>query len=57
MILSLDSKDLKEVDKIINSFVEKMADTTTSVPALGFCLQTLLNGRDELCEALGEEND
>ena len=57
MILNLNKSDLEEIDDIINHFVENNKEATTSLPALGFCLQKLIDGRKELEEYFEEEDD
>ena len=57
MEILLDKDDLKEIDNIINHFVENNKDKTTSVSALAFCLQKLMEGREELAEELEREED
>lgn len=58
MEITLNKNDLKEIDDIINHFVDNNQNETTSISALAFCLQKLMEGRKELEEILeGEEND
>lgn len=40
-MIIITKEDLEEINKLISKFVIKMKDETTSVPALGFCLQSL----------------
>lgn len=46
--MNIGKEDLKEIDNIINSFASIYKDKTTSVAAIAFCLQTLINGYEEL---------
>ncbi len=57
--ITLNKNDLKEIDYIINHFIENNKNETISVPALAFCLQKLIEGKEELAETLEgeEEND
>ena len=58
MEITLNKNDLKEIDDIINHFVDNNQNETTSISALAFCLQKLMEGREELAEKFeGEEND
>ena len=58
MEIELNKNDLKEIDYIIDHFIENNKNKTTSVPSLAFCLQKLIEGREELAEALeGEKKD
>lgn len=55
MELTLTKKDIKEVENIINNFVKNMKESTTSIAALGYCLNELMNSYDKLKEML--DND
>ena len=58
MELTLNKNDLKEIDYIIDHFIENNKNETISIPALAFCLQTLIDGKEKLEEMLeGEEDD
>lgn len=58
MEIVLNKNDLKEIDCIIEHFIENNKNETISVPSLAFCLQKLIEGREELAEALrGEKED
>lgn len=58
MEISMNKTDLKEIDYIINHFVENNKNETISVSAIAFCLQTLIEGKEKLERALeGEEDD
>jgi len=57
MEIGINKSDLKDIDYIINHFVENNKHGTISIPSLVFCLQKLIDGRDELAEALKEEDD
>jgi hypothetical protein len=59
MEMTLNKNDLKEIDYIIDHFIENNKNETISVPALAFCLQKLIEGKEELVEAFegGEEDD
>ena len=54
MDIVLKKEDLKEVENIINNFVKKMKDSTTSVTALAYCLNELMNSYDKLKENFKE---
>ena len=53
----MSKSDLKDIDYIINHFIENNKNETISIAALAFCLQTLLDGKDKLVEALEGEKD
>lgn len=58
MEIELNKNDLKEIDCIIDHFIENNKNETVSTPALVFCLQKLIEGKEELAEAFeGEEGD
>lgn len=58
MEITINKSDLKDIDYIINHFIENNKNETISITALAFCLQTLLDGKDKLVEVLeGEEDD
>lgn len=58
MEIILDKNDLKEIDNIIDHFVDNNQNETTSVSALAFCLQSLMEARDNLEKELeNEDND
>lgn len=57
MEMTLNKDDLKEIDDIINHFVENNKNKTTSISALAFCLQKLMEGRKELEEILEREKN
>ena len=57
MEMEIDKNDLKDIDYIIDHFIENNKHETISVPSLVFCLQKLIDGREELAEALEEEED
>jgi hypothetical protein len=57
MEITLNKNDLKEIDDIINHFVDNNQNETTSISALAFCLQKLMEGRKELEEILEREED
>lgn len=46
--MNIEKEDLEEIDNIINSFVSTYKDKTTSIAAIAFCLQTLIDGYGEL---------
>jgi len=57
MEISINKTDLKEIDYIIDHFIENNKNETISIPALAFCLQTLIEGKAKLEKALEEEED
>lgn len=58
MEISMSKTDLKEIDYIIEHFVENNKNATTSISAIAFCLQTLIEGKEKLEKVLeGEEDD
>ena len=57
MEITLNKNDLKEIDYIIDHFIENNKNETTSISALAFCLQKLMEGREELTEILEREED
>ena len=57
MEISMNKTDLKEIDYIINHFVENNKNETISIPALAFCLQTLIEGKEKLEKVLEEKED
>lgn len=57
MEIGLNKNDLKEIDYVINHFIENNKNETISIPSLAFCLQKLIDGREELAKALEEEDD
>lgn len=57
MEIGLNKNNLKEIDYIINHFIENNKNETISIPSLAFCLQKLIDGREELAKALEEEDD
>ena len=57
MEIGLNKNDLKDIDYIINHFVENNKNETISISSLAFCLQKLIEGKEELAEALKEEED
>lgn len=60
MEIGLDKNDLKNIDYIINHFVENNNNNNKgliSISSLGFCLQKLIDGREELAGVLGGEED
>lgn len=57
MEIGLNKNDLKDIDYIINHFIENNKNETISIPSLAFCLQKLIDGREELAKALEEEDD
>lgn len=57
MEISINKTDLKEIDCIINHFIENNKNETISVAALAFCLQTLIDGREKLVKSLEREED
>ncbi len=57
MEISINKSDLKDIDCIINHFIENNKNETISVAALAFCLQTLLDGKDNLVKVLEGEKD
>lgn len=56
-MIIITKEDLEEINKLISKFVIKMKDETTSVPALGFCLQSLIEAKEKLEEELRVEDD
>jgi hypothetical protein len=56
MKISINKTDLKEIDYIINHFVENNKNETISVSALAFCLHTLIDGEEKLKKVLEEED-
>lgn len=59
MEIGLDKNDLKDIDYIINHFAENNNNKgLISISSLAFCLQKLIDGREELAGVLeGEEDD
>ncbi len=57
MKMSINKTDLKDIDYIINHFVENNKNETISISAIAFCLQTLIEGKEKLEKALEEEED
>lgn len=58
MEIALNKNDLKDIDYIINHFIENNKNETISISSLAFCLQKLIEGKEELAETLeGEEDD
>lgn len=57
MEIFINKTDLKDIDYIINHFVENNKNATISISALAFCLQTLINEREKLAESLEREED
>ena len=55
MEVVLKKADLKEVNSIIEYFIENNKETTTSISALLFCLQTLIEGQEKLEIMLNDE--
>ena len=53
--LTLTKEDLKEVENIINNFVKEMKDSTTSISALAYCLNELMNSYEKLKENFEED--
>ena len=48
MEITLTEETLKEIDYIIEHFVENFRDKVTDIGALAFCLQTLIEGKENL---------
>ena len=48
MEIELNKNDLKEIDYIIDHFIENNKNETISITALAFCLQTLIDGKEKL---------
>jgi len=57
MEIQLNKNDLKDIDYIINHFAENNNNETISISSLAFCLQKLIEGREELADALEREKD
>lgn len=57
MEIGLDKNNLKDIDYIIEHFIENNKNEIFSIGSLAFCLQKIIDGREELAKALGEEED
>lgn len=55
MEITIVKEDIKEIDCIIDSFLENNKNSTISFPALLFCLQSLITARDKLVKELEEQ--
>jgi len=52
MEITIPKEALKEIDYIIEHFVENFRDKVTDIGALAFCLQTLIDGKEKLKEQI-----
>ena len=52
MEITISKETLKEIDYIIEHFVENFRDKVTDIGALAFCLQTLMEGKEKLKEQI-----
>lgn len=57
MEIEINKNDLKDIDYIIDHFIENNKNETISISSLVFCLQKIIDGREELAEALEEKED
>ena len=52
MEIAISKETLKEIDYIIEHFIENFRDKVTNIRALAFCLQTLMEGKEKLEEQI-----
>lgn len=52
MEITISKEALKEIDYIIEHFVENFRDKVTDIGTLAFCLQTLMEGKEKLEEQI-----
>ena len=57
MKIELNKEILNEVHNLVSRFVVKMQNETTSVQALAYCLQVLIEAENDLKEKLESEED
>lgn len=57
MEITISKEALKEIDYIIEHFVENFRDKVTDIGALAFCLQVLIDGKEKLEEQILKDEE